>query len=311
MNKYLYFQDGHAKGVNPASRIDNYWEAWMTKLREAFAIAKSRQCDAIIDGGDLLDIPKVADSIVDEILDLIEETGIPVFSLWGNHALIGHHVETSKGASLAHMFRRCKLLKEAKDIHEKNHVIKFVEYDHNIEERIKESGIEFKNEPKFKVAIVHAFVTPKPFLPTVLHVVADDIKTNADLVLVAHYHSVWEKQVGKTKYVDIGCFGRCAISEAKIHPSVLILDFSQKSETINYEVIPLQSAKEGKDIFDLEAREEAKNNEKEMEKFINSLRDFKQQDLDLRGTIEFIGKEQKVPRPVIDRIVEKLLEVSK
>ena len=67
MNKYLYFQDGHAKGVNPSSRIDNYWDAWMTKLREAFAIAKSRQVDAIIDGGDLLDIPKVADSIVDEI----------------------------------------------------------------------------------------------------------------------------------------------------------------------------------------------------------------------------------------------------
>ena len=72
----------------------------------------------------------------------------------------------------------------------------------------------------------------------------------------------------------------------------------------------MQSAKEGKDVFDLEARARRKNNEKELEKFINSLKELPQQDLDLRGTIEFIAKEQKVARPVIDRINEKLLEVG-
>jgi DNA repair exonuclease SbcCD nuclease subunit len=314
MNKYLYFQDGHGKGVNPASRIDNYSEAWFTKLKEIFLIAKQKKVDAIIDGGDLLDIPMVSYALVDKILDLIEETGIPVYCLWGNHALIGHHIETSNGTSLRHMFRRCKLLIEAEeDIVEKSHVIKFIDYDHNIEERIKKDGIIFNNgkpEPKWHVAIVHAFITPKPFLPTVLHVMADDIKTNADLVLVAHYHAVWEKQCGKTKFLDIGCMGRCAISEAQIHPSVLFLDFSAKSESINYEVIPLKSAKKGSEVFDLEAKAEAKSNEKEMERFIDSLRDFKQQDLDLRGTIEYIGKEQKVARPVLDRINEKLTEVG-
>ena len=116
-------------------------DAWLTKLREAFAIAKEKKVDAIIDGGDLLDIPMVAYSVMDAILDLIEETGIPVYCLWGNHALIGHHIETSKTTSLYHMFKRCKLLKEAKDINEKTHRIKFVDYDHNIEERLKESGI--------------------------------------------------------------------------------------------------------------------------------------------------------------------------
>jgi DNA repair exonuclease SbcCD nuclease subunit len=251
---------------------------------------------------------------VDDILDLIEATGIPVFALWGNHALIGHHIETSTNTSLKHMFRRCKLLKEAKDIDEKSHYIKFVDYDHNIEAKIASDGIEIPDgdESRWKVAIVHAFITPKPFLPTVLHVVADDIKTNADLVLVAHYHAVWEKQVGKTKFLDIGCMGRRSISESAIHPSVIILDFSlPKSEKINYQVIKLQSAKEGKDVFDLTKKEEKETNERELELFVNSLRDFKNQDLDVRGSIEYIGKEQKVERPVIDRILDKLKGVSK
>ena len=315
MNKYLYFQDGHISGLNPSSRIDNFYEAWMAKFKEILVLAKEHKVDAIIDGGDLLDIPKVADSIVDDILDLIEATGIPVYALWGNHALIGHHIETSKNTSLRHMFRRCKLLKEAKDIKEKSHEIKFLDYDHNIEERIKTDGLIFddklsKPEPKFRVFVVHAFITPKPFLPTVLHVVADDIKTNAHLVLVAHYHAVWEKTVGRTKFLDIGCLGRRSISEAEIKPSCIILDFSQKSETINYKVIPLKSAKEGKDVFDLDAKELEKSNERELELFVNSLRDFKNQDLDVRGAIEYIGKEQNVERAVIDRILEKLKEVQ-
>ena len=312
MNKYLYFQDGHAKGVNPVARKDNYYQSWLAKFKEILTIAKERKVDAIIDGGDLLDTPRVADTIVDDILDLIEETGIPIYALWGNHNLIGHHIETSTNTSFKHMLRRCKLLKEAKEINEKTHTIKFIDYDHDIEKKIKEEGIIFQETPRFRVAIAHAFITPKPFLASVLHVVADDIKTNADLILVAHYHAVWEKQVGKTKFIDIGCLGRCSIAEAGIHPTCVIMDFSlPKSEKINLEFIKLQSAKEGKDVFDLEAKELAQNNERELELFVNSLRDFKNQDLDVRGAIEYVGKEQNIERPVIERILQKLGEVQK
>lgn len=48
-----------------------------------------------------------------------------------------------------------------------------------------------------------------------------------------------------------------------------------------------------------------------MQLFINSLRDFKTQDNDLRGNIEWIAKENKVERTVIERILEKLQEVEK
>ena len=214
------------------------------------------------------------------------------------------------------MIRRCKLLTEAKEINEKSHRIKFIDYDHGIEERIKTNGIKFDENvrnPKWNVAIVHAFLTPKPFLPTVLHVVVDDITSNANLVLVAHYHSVWEKQVGKIKYIDIGCLGRCSISEANIHPSCLILDFSKKIESITeaYEIIPLKSAKPGKEVFNLDAKELVESNEREMTLFINSLRDFKSQNLDLRGSIEWIAKEQNIDRQVISRILEKLQEIEK
>lgn len=308
--KYIYFQDAHVKGINPASRTDNYYESWIAKFKEILSLAKEKKVDAIIDGGDILDTPLVSTQIIDEILDLIEETGIPIYMMWGNHTLIGHHQETSKGTSLAHMFRRCKLLKNSKMTGDNDHYIRFIDYDHNIEATLKDDGISFPEwvtEKKlWKIAIVHAFVTPKPFLEQVLHVQAKDIKTDADLVLVAHYHAVWKKVIGKTTFLDIGCIGRCKISEADIKPSVLFLD----TEKRDYEVIPLKSAKDGSTIFDLTKKQAEEDNEKEMETFINSLKDFKSQDLDLRGTIEYIGKQQNVSRPVIDRILEKLAEVK-
>lgn len=305
--KYIYFQDAHGKGVNPSSRKDNYYESWIAKFVEIVSLAKKHKC-TVIDGGDLLDIPMVSYTLVDDILDILEQAQVHMISMWGNHTLIGHHRETSKGTSLSHMFKRSKYLVEARDDFQgADHIIRFVDYDHNIEEVLKTDGIHFdKEEKRWKVAIVHAFVTPKPFLEQVLHVQAKDIKTNADLVLVAHYHAVWEKTVGSTRFLDIGCIGRCKISEADIEPTVLLIDTDKRE----VETIKLTRAKKGSDVFDLSKKEEEKNNEKEMETFINSLKDFKNQDLDLRGMIEYVGKEQKVDRPVIDRILEKLGEAK-
>jgi DNA repair exonuclease SbcCD nuclease subunit len=307
--KYLYFQDAHCKGVNPSSRLDDYYKSWMLKFREVLALAKEYKVKAIIDGGDLLDIPEVSTTLSDDILDAIEATGIEFWSLWGNHALIGHHHSTSNRTSMAHMLRRCKLLKDASGGCEvgTDYHIDFIDYEHNIEEKLKSDGIKIDSKESYwKVAVVHAFVTPKPFLEDVLHVQVKDIVTNADLVLVAHYHAAWKKQVGKTEYVDIGCMGRCKISEADIIPSVLILDTDKR----NYEIIPLKSAKPGSEIFDLAKKEEVESNEKELERWINSLRDFQVQDTDLRGIIEFIGKDQKIDRAVIDRILAKLREIQ-
>ena len=309
MSKYLFFTDAHAKGKNPISRTDDYFKSWMIKFRELLALAKKHKVEAILDGGDLLDTPIVADSLVDEILDAIEETGIPVYACWGNHPMIGHHKETSKNTSLAHMFRRCKLFKDTGNGEEvgKDFHIDFIDYDHNIEEKIKNEGFMNKVNPDYwNIAIVHAFLTPKPFMPGVLHVVVDDIKTQADLVLVGHYHEPWEKKVGKTTFLDIGSFGRTSVREAKIEPSVLLLDTDKRS----YEIIKLKKAKKGEDCFDLTKKEKVDDMNTDLDTFISSLKDWKHQGLDLRGQIELIGKEMKVDRVVIDTVISKLGEVE-
>ena len=307
MAKYLFFTDAHAKGKNPSSRTDDYWKSWMIKFRELLSIAKKNKVEAVLCGGDLLDIPIVADSIVDDILDAIEQTGIPFYTCWGNHDQIGHNKETSKGTSLAHMFRRSKIFLEASEHQDDYAIIKFIDYDHNVEQKLKDSGLTVKESAdKWKIAIVHAFITPKPFIKEVMHVVADEIKTNADLVLVGHYHEPWEKKVGNITYLDIGAFGRTSIREANIEPSVLLIDSKKRS----YEIIKLKSAKPGAEVFDLTKKEHNEDIDNDLETFISNLKDLKMQTLDLAGMVEQVGKENNVDRAIIDIIITKLGEIK-
>ena len=50
MAKFLYYQDAHLKGINPARRTDNYLESWMIKFREVLSLAKKHKVEKVIDG---------------------------------------------------------------------------------------------------------------------------------------------------------------------------------------------------------------------------------------------------------------------
>jgi DNA repair protein SbcD/Mre11 len=309
MSKYIIYTDAHCKGINPKSRTDNYYQSWLEKYREMFSIAKKNKVTAIIDAGDLLDIPNVADSIVDDILDIVEEHKIPVYAMWGNHSMCGHHKETSKGTSLAHMFRRCKLFQDCgngievgTDFH-----IDFIDYDHEIENKIKENGIIIDSkETYWKIAICHIMITPEPFFKDALYITPSEIKTNADLIICGHYHHPWQVKIGKTQFLNPGCFGRTSIDMWDIEPSVILLDTEKRS----WEIIKLKWAKDGKDIFDLNKKQELENNERELEEFISQLKDFKAQEMDLVSVINQICKDNEIEKSVRDTILQKLGEVK-
>jgi DNA repair exonuclease SbcCD nuclease subunit len=306
--KILNFNDTHIGGVNSISRTGNMYEDFMLKLDETVELSK--KCDLVIHSGDVFHTNLVANSVLDDFLDKVESAKVPWYILPGNHDMIGARWETSSGTSLAHIFRRSKIVKQLTELEFDNLYIKGYPYYHNIENDIKEKGLITESKKQFNLAVTHAFISPKPFREDVLHVEIKDINCNYDYVLCSHFHEDWgivyHNDVG---YINVGAWGRRTITEYKHKPKVTIITIDKKK--MDYEFIELKSAKEGKLVFDIDSKELLKNNEKEMELFINSLRDFKEQNLDLRGAIEFIGKENKIERNVIDRILEKLKEVEK
>lgn len=310
--KYLYFQDAHAQGINSINRLGNYFEDWLIKFDELLSIAKQNKVDAILDGGDIFESPEPSYKIIDEIADRIEEIKIPIYSLFGNHAERYHSIEHSKYTGLSHLQKRSKYFRYLDKIEDNDYTIQGFEYKHDIEEDIKKNGLiiteeDSINAPKkiWRIAIVHAFICPEPF-PYASHVVYDKIKTNADLILVGHYHKVWQKVIKHTHYLGIGCFGRLSVTEKDVHPSCVLINTDKR----NYEIIPLKSAKKAEDCFNLEAINEANKNEDSIQEFIKSIESVSFQGDRIEDVITKIGKEQKVEKEIINLILDKTIKVQ-
>ena len=312
MSKYLYFQDFHIYGKNSVHYISDYFEDCLCMLDEILALAKEHKVEALIDGGDLLHSPEPSYRILDEVADRLEKAEINMYSLYGNHAQRYHSMEHSKYTGLAHLMKRSKFFKYFDTNYLKHGIqrgfsIQGIEYSHNVEDELKSEGIIFDEKFKdvWKIAIVHAFICPSEF-PFANHAVCEDIKTNVDVVLVAHYHKEWEKQVGSTLYRDIGCIGRRSITEKDIKPSVLIIDTAKRE----MKEIFLKSGKPGNEIFDLSKVDEMKAKDNSLDAFIKSVEDVAFQETNIIDTIKYIAKEKEFTKKPVDLIINKIGELE-
>lgn len=305
---FIYISDAHCRGKNSANRIGDYYSDWLAKFTETVKIAKERADGNLIVGGDLVDASVVSNTIVDDIVDLIEKNKIHMWVVPGNHDCIMGKWENSKASSLAHMFRRSKNI-ELLDYYEDDEcIIKGEKYFFGIEEDIKEHGLMVDDNPeKFKIIIPHAFITIKPFHPAVTHIMAKDIATNADLVLCSHFHKDWGKEtIKETTFINVGVFGRLSITEHNHTPKIVSVKPSQSFT----EVIELKSAKKGSEVFNMEKIELKKAFNNNIDNFIQSLESINFQGMSISGMIQDIANKTNVDKKVVELIQTKIEEVK-
>lgn len=313
MSKFLYLTDTQIKGVTPATRKDNYFEACLEKLQESCNIAKEFGCDRILHGGDFWDSPIVSYNVLDKVLDLIERNGLIWHIVWGNHDLVGHNIKTSDSSALSHMFRRSDFVKPAMNaastlIDNLNYEIVSRNYYHNIEADIKDVGLmgEHQEESIWKIGMAHAMLVEKPLPDYVLHIPVNELKTNCGLVLCSHNHNPFELKIQGTFFVNPGCFGRTGTDEAHICPSVVLVDTDKRT----YRIMKLKSAKKGSKIFDLTQKAEEKNIKVDLDNFVEAIKNTKHQSLDARGNVEYYSKQGNVERKITDLVINKIGQVE-
>lgn len=301
--KILIFSDSHIRGINPRSRIDNYYKSCLEKLEEILLLSKD--CDCIISAGDFLDSPIISNTIIDDILDRIDKNKKDFYVIFGNHELVNYNIEASKATSLAHMIRRSKYVKLLNEIEDKNIYIKGYNCSFEAEYELNNEGLFHTSKKKNTIAILHQFVTLKPFIKTVAHIVAKDMKSNYDIIWNSHYHTPYDKTINNCRFINLGSCGRTSINEQHM-PQVAILD----TETKEIQIIQLKTGKKPEEIFDLLKYDELKENEKSIEDFIASLNSATWQASDLNSQIEIIGKEQNVEQKVIKYIQDKIKGIN-
>jgi exonuclease SbcD len=304
---FIYTSDLHARGKNSAHRIGDYYADWLLKFNEVVKLAKQKACGNLVIGGDLFDSAVVSNTLVDDITDIIEKNKIHVWVVPGNHDMVCSKWENSKASSLAHMINRSKNIHLLDVYEDEECIIIGIPYCFGIEENIKENGIIMAEDDRFKIAIPHAFITIKPFHPAVSHILAKDIETNADLVLCSHFHCDWGKAlVNNTEFINVGVFGRLSITEHTHMPKVVLVNSSERT----CEIIQLESAKPGEEVFNLDAVSNKKEFNQTIDNFIQSLESTNFQAMSIIGMIENIAKENNVNREIVELINDKIEELE-
>ena len=85
--KLMILGDLHIRATNPRYRTDKYYETLMGKLEWGFELAKEEGCEAVLQPGDFFNSPDQSNKVEIDLINLLTEKGIPIYTVLGQHDL--------------------------------------------------------------------------------------------------------------------------------------------------------------------------------------------------------------------------------
>lgn len=314
--KFLFLTDTHIRNNSPKSRLDDFEEAIEKKFYEISKIIKDNNIDYVLHGGDLFDRPDVSVKTVSKFGNILKDLGVPIFIISGNHDIFGHNPKTIDRSMLG--------LLSSLDIvnlieYNKPYILEFdnkkiqisgIPYIYNIDKEEKDYyKVKRLENINLHIVLIHSLLLEKPFIKGIPYTLIDDIKDiDADIVLSGHYHTGFGiKKVDNKYFANPGSVARLNNSsiEIKRKPKVLILEYKENNEII-LEEVELKTAKNGKNIFDL--------NDNSAELRYESLEEFKlmiRQNTELSNyniysIIEDIAIKKSISKEILDEAIKRI-----
>jgi len=260
MSKILFIGDTHYRYTNPSLRIDCYREDIENCINESLNIAANKQCEAVIFLGDIFDSFEPNGIVRNEIIKIFqtspsgESWGIPMYSVIGNHDIIGHNPDSLMRTALGTL-SQCGLEIPHKKLKLKDTSIYFGHYQHDIEH------IDHSNND-CEIYVMHANILPTPFISDD-HILIKDFKVHqkTELVISGHYHPGYPSvhRDDGVIFCNPGAIARKSATKSDIERKLQVLFVDIDQDNLKIANIPLKTAGIGKQIFNLQAALDNKN----------------------------------------------------
>ena len=298
--KILLIGDLHLRSLSdrPKWRLDDHYASEFQELSEIRDIAAANKIDMMISLGDFFDNVRVSFQLVHEVISWCKTLPCTLFSLKGNHDISSYVIE-DKNNGLG-------ILMEAQAVERLDEVV----FE---KEKVVIRGIhayldprqgdywfdEIKYKDYFKLVCSHNFIIPHqvPFDA----VLPSQVKTNATVVALGHYHKAFSHMEGNTLFINGGSISRWSVNEIWA-TQVLLLD----TVTGVITPIPLKTSKDYREIFDLNSVMEIKSNEMNLQNFVDSLENAQFSEIDVSQVVLTKGKEQGILKEILDICLDKV-----
>lgn len=307
MPKFLFYTDCHASGQTPEHRTDDYPKAITAKVREVYSIAKSHNCDFAINGGDIFDTHRIFNfDIIGDIMETIEDADIPTFAAIGQHDLYGYNQETYKTSTMAFVERRCSKLK----------VLWQPMVSHGVSIQASHVWSDIKADAKIKVdgmpsiLVAHHLLTNRKMPYQIVNTAELAVDCNFDLIVAGDLHDGFEThREGKTWFCNPGALARQAINDADRPIQVAIIEIGDGLKMPRIELVPLQSAKPGKEVFGERVGEIIRKEEKlNATTFVDEMLLLESESVDIHALLQKLGKQRNIRQDVLNYLASKRAE---
>lgn len=263
---FLFRTDVHAADKNPVSWKADYRSEVMGSLRQIGALAKEHKVCAVLDGGDFFHVKspvKTSHSLVVEVIELHEsEYPCDVFSVEGNHDIVGNNLETIDQQPLGVLYAAgtFKLLRD--EIFERDGVkvrVVGVGYDKSLTlEALQKIR---KTDEDYLIAVVHALASENPpatveefFGEPVFRYDTLIFDRGPDVFLFGHWHrDQGIVEIDGRYFVNQGAVSRGALVKENLERIPKVALIKATKERLEVESIPLKVLP-ASEVFDLEAK---------------------------------------------------------
>ncbi|MDO5300935.1 MAG: metallophosphoesterase family protein [Tissierellia bacterium] len=317
--RFLYFTDTHIRGTNPKSRLDNFFESMMEKLREIGDLVEEHEVDYILHGGDLFDRPDISISVVSAVAQILQSYDRPIYTISGNHDIFGHNPVTLHRTvlGLLNALGVVQLVQDEPLLLEKEGTrvqLSGAPYIYGIDrpEHRELYRIEKRFPCDYAIHLVHGFLSDAAINPQIPHTVTSDIlDTQADLTLSGHVHGGFKLQeIEGKKFLNPGALARIsnATFELRRIPQVVLIDIvaGRKPKDLIRQ-IPLKRVGPGNEVLDRREIENHKFKRREIAAFKETIEHASQFDsVHLPELISDMahatGVREEVRREAMDRV---------
>lgn len=294
--KFLHYTDIHLRETNPPSRLGDFREDVLGKLRQIVGIARKYKVDFTVCGGDLFDSKKpmaTKHSTVTSVAEIFNSLNIPHLIVPGNHDLTGDAMNSLPEQPLG-VLLETRVFRQIRNevFHSKKTAkpskgdlsIRIQSFPFEEEPVLSEMVVQENEDTKvdFNILGIHVYASPKGgtlFGKTKVFSYGELAITNHDMYLLGHYHAdngVIRTVLKKEQtFVNIGSVTRGDYGDENLSriPKVCVVTIDKDDEgviTVTTEEIPLV-VRPNEETFDLEKKEKLKENKEKATEFVTKL----------------------------------------
>jgi DNA repair exonuclease SbcCD nuclease subunit len=306
MKKFLFLTDSHFRSDSPKLRIDNAYNVQFQKLGEILTLVREYDIDAVLHGGDFFDTKKPPHELVADMIDWCKHIGIPIFVVIGNHDVTGYNLDSVRNSGLGVLLEAGAVHELKEEVYKKENLILRGIHHSNVIDK-KQYAFDSKYADYTKIVMTHNMIIPVDSMPyDFVHPKDLTCDVNADLVLCGHYHIPfdWTDKKTKTRWVNLGPLCRWTISEQNHIPQVMLIEVDNNKFKVKK--LPLESAKPGNKVFDLDFISSEKKREQDIQSFVKSLEQTTFSNIDIEKVIQQVGQSQNVESSVIEEALKRI-----